>query len=94
MVNQLSMFALNLAEMIQPQLNLSVKDREWTWGEVQEKAFSATKEAFVKSPILAIYDLNLKTTVSADASSFGLSAVLLREQLSGELKPVAYTCIL
>ena len=70
-----------------------MKGREWTWGEVQEKAFSATKEALIKRPILAIYDLDLKITVSADASSFGLSAVLLQEQLSGELKPVGYTRI-
>ena len=41
-------------------------------------------------PILAPFDLNLETVVSADASSYGLGAVLLQKQKGGELKPVAY----
>ena len=41
-------------------------------------------------PILAPFDLNLETVVSADASSYGLGAVLLQKQKVRELKPVAY----
>ena len=42
------------------------------------------------SPVLALFDPNLQTVVSADASSFGLGAVLLQRQAEGEMKPVAY----
>ena len=37
-----------------------------------------------------MYEPNAKTTVSADASSHGLGAVLLQEQTNGDLKPVSY----
>lgn len=40
--------------------------------------------------VLALYDPEKETTVSSDASSFGLSAVLMQKQPSGELRPVAY----
>ena len=42
------------------------------------------------SPVLALFDPSLAATVSADASSFGLGAVFLQIQQSGELRPIAY----
>lgn len=37
-----------------------------------------------------MFDPNLKTIVSADASSYGLGVVVLQKQQSGNIKPVAY----
>ena len=42
------------------------------------------------SPILALNDPGYETVVSADASSFGLGAVLMQRHPGGERKPVAY----
>ena len=41
------------------------------------------------SLVLALFDPSLETTVSTDASSFGLGAVLLQRQSAGLWKPVA-----
>lgn len=67
---------------------MSVK-KAWLWGPAQEQAFNQIKEELIKPSILTLYDPTAKTKVSADASSFGLGAVLLQEQ-DGSWKPVAY----
>ena len=89
-MNQMSKFCPNLANLTQPIRDLLVKGTQWVWGEPQQTAFDSAKETLVRSPALALFDANLKTVVAADASSFGLGAVLLQEQCSGVVKPVAY----
>ena len=44
----------------------------------------------VANPVLALFDPNLETVISADTSSYSLGAVLLQKQVSGHLQPVAY----
>ena len=44
MVNQMSMFAPNLAEVTQPLRELLFKCNQWMWGEPQQRAFSRIKE--------------------------------------------------
>ena len=41
--------------------------------------------------MLALYDPHQETTISADASSYGLSAVLTQKQPDGDWRPIAYT---
>ena len=48
------------------------------------------KEALTSSPVLALFDPNLDTVISADASSFGFGAVLLQKLPTGDFKPVTY----
>ena len=44
----------------------------------------------MNAPVLALFDPNRETILSADASSFRLGAVLLQRQPSGELQPIAF----
>ena len=55
-VNQMSKFIPNLAEVTHPLRELLVKDRQWVWEEPQKLAFHKIKEALSISPVLALFD--------------------------------------
>jgi hypothetical protein len=89
MVNQLGKFTPNLAEITQPLRELLSKKSTWHWDFAQVKAFQEIKDELCKPTILALYDLTAPTKVVADASSFGLGAVLMQKKSEG-WKPVVY----
>ena len=90
MVNQLSKFSPHLADVTKPLRELLKKDRAWVWGDPQQQAFDNVKATLTTAPILALFDPTRETIVSADASCYGLGAVLLQQQPNGEIKPVSY----
>ena len=89
LTNQLGKFSPRVADISQPMRELLCNGRAWVWGPEQEKSFSEIKQELVKPTVLALYNSQAKTKISADASSFGMGAVLM--QLDGQAwKPVAY----
>ena len=76
----------NLADTTKPLRNLLSTKNQWVREQRQEKAFNKAKTILSSAPVLALFDPNLKTTVSSDASSFGLGAVSLQTQRDG-LRP-------
>ena len=90
MVNQQMKFLPNLAEITKPVRDLLKKDSAWTWDLPQKRAFERLKQELASDEALALYDPEKETIVSADASSYGLGAVIRQRQKSGNLKTVAY----
>lgn len=87
MVNYLGKYVPRLATVGHPLYELLKS--AWTWGPAQQTTFQEIKKLLTTLPTLAYYDVNKCTVVFADASSYGLSGVLLQLH-GGEWRPVAY----
>ena len=89
MVNQLGKFSPRIADLTKPMRELLSTKRAWSWGPAQEEAFAKVKAELTAHTVLALYDPQADTKISADASSHGLGAVLL-QKTKQEWRPVAY----
>jgi hypothetical protein len=84
-VGYLSKFIQGLSDTAEPLRRLTDDGAEWIWEEPQRKAFKKLKEKLLTPPTLAYFDETKNITVQADASQYGLGAVL-----SQEGKPVVF----
>ena len=89
MINQFGKFSSKLAELTEPLRQLLSKKNSWSWGHPQNQAFAKVKLELMKPTVLALFDVNADLKVSADASCFGLGAVLLQNTNSC-WQPVAF----
>ena len=90
MVNQLSKFTPKVAELSQPLREILSNKKMWMWDSAQEIAFERLKEELTKPTVLAIYNPEAPTKISADASAYGIGAVLMQQSKQNEWKPISY----
>ena len=90
MINQQSKFSPSLAEQTKPLRDLLSSKNQWSWGAVQQNAFESLQKSLSSDQVLALYNASHPTVLSADASSYGLVAVLRQKQPDGSLRPIVY----
>ena len=92
MANQLGKFSPNVAMITQPLWVLLHKNCTWLWDKPKKIPFHQLKLELTRPVTLAHYDPLVEVKVSVDASSFGLSAVLLQKD-AGMWKPISCLCL-
>ena len=90
MIAYLAKFLPNNSQVSAPLRTLLRDDTPWMWTPAQEEAYQKLQAMVTSPPVLAFYSSDAATTVSADASSYGIGAVLLQIQRDGRKAPVAY----
>ena len=85
MTTYLSKFIPDYSEASAPLGVLLEQKTEWHRTETQEVAIQQLKSAVTNAPVLKFFDPKQLVTISVDASSKGMGAVLLQNQ-----SPVAY----
>ncbi|XP_061926289.1 uncharacterized protein K02A2.6-like [Entelurus aequoreus] len=90
MANYLSKFLPQLATVTVPLKDLLREKNEWVWGEPQQTAFQKLKEGLSSPTALAKYSNAAETQVAADASAYGIGAVLTQKQDDGSWQPVTF----
>ena len=70
------------------QANQRSFKNEWQWGDQQQKSFGLIKQDLSTSPVLELFESSQETIVSANASSYGLAAVLKQKQPSRKVRPI------
>ena len=76
--------------MLHPLNNLLKKGQKWVWTDACAVAFTKAKEALVSSQVLIHYDPSLPIRLAADASAYGIGAVLSHVLDDGTERPIAY----
>ena len=79
LVQYYSRFIPNLATLLSPLNRLLRQDIKWEWSAECEEAFQQAKQKLVSTPFLAHFDLNLPVRLAADASAYGIGAVISHE---------------
>ena len=90
LVNYYSKFLPNLSTTLAPLYKLLQKQKSWTWGTEQNKAFQAVKEQLSSNSVLTHYSPDLKLVLSCDASPYDVGAVLSHQYDDGSDRPIAF----
>ncbi|KAL1254360.1 hypothetical protein QQF64_016589 [Cirrhinus molitorella] len=71
-----SKFIPNYATLVEPLRALLQKSTGFCWTDEAQEYFNRLKQLITTSPALALFDPSLPTTVTTDASDYGIGAVL------------------
>ena len=89
-VNQLGKFSPRVAQLTQPLCVLLSKKLVLVWDSPQQSSFHDIVTELSQAPALLPYSPDYDTKISADASAYGISAVLFQQtSMATDWQPVA-----
>ena len=90
LLNYYGKFVHNLFTMVQPLNVLIQAGKSWSWTSECAQAFHLAKQQLSSAKVLAHYDPKLPINLTADASAYGVGAVISHVSPDGSEKPIAY----
>ena len=90
LVHYYGKFLQNLSTLLHPLNQLLKQGSKWHWSKECDKAFTKAKHCLVTAPVLAHYNPNLPIRLAADASAYGIGAVISHVFPDGTERPVAF----
>jgi len=83
-------FMQNLAGLLHPLYKLLKDNVRWCWDDHCNKAFIEAKQRLTKAPVLAHYDPSRPLKLAADASAYGIGAVISHTYDDGSERPISF----
>lgn len=82
-------FISEFSKIARPLTDMLKKDKAFSWGSEQEKAFATLRDALCSKPILQFPDFTRPFVVTTDASGYAIGGVLSQGEIGKDL-PIAY----
>ena len=79
MTSYCSRFIKNYVNKTEPLRNLTRKDIEWEWTEIEQNAFKQLQNELSSETVMCYYDPTKRTEILTDASPCGVSAIFTQE---------------
>ena len=89
-MNYYRKFLPNLANIVKPLNELLQKGKKWIWSSQCTQAVRTAKQLLTASNVLTHYDPNLPLKLAADASQYGVGAVISHVLPGGDERPIAF----
>ena len=90
LINYYGKFIPNLSTILHPLNSLLQQNCQWTWSKACDLAFKQAKEALTSSDVLVYYNPSLPIKLAADASAYGVGAVISHTLPDGTERPIAF----
>jgi hypothetical protein len=87
--NFYQLFILNFSGIAWPLNDLTKKNQQWHWGDIEQTAFNDLKNICTSKPVLWSPDWTKKFILETDVSGYALGAVISQEFEDG-IHPIAF----
>ena len=90
LLNYYGKFIRNLATILHPLNQLLQTNRKWNWTQECSDAYQLAKDQIVSAQVLTHYNPALPICMAADASAYGIGAVISHRQPDRSEHPISF----